>query len=156
MDLTQILQSRRNRAERLGRPFKIFYDSFQQCAGASELVLERKLTDEVALLVERSVVITTVTAIEVFYKDLLALIFKACKPEFFEPHLKQLHSEKFDVGDLINFHKHSIHPLGKVCKTSPPDPPQRQASKTMAPWINTPWAWTHCPKRPARRSSLKR
>ena len=42
--------------------------------------------------------------------------------------------------------------LGKVCKTSPSDPPQRQASKTMAPWINTPWVWTHCPRRPARRS----
>ncbi len=45
-----------------------------------------------------------------------------------------------------------LKPLGKVCKTAPPDSPQRQASKTMAPWINTPWAWTHCPRRPAKRS----
>ena len=65
-------------------------------------------------LLERSAVITTVTSIEVYYKDMLALIFKNCAPEFFEPHLKQLHSEKFDIADLIDFHKHNVHPLDVV------------------------------------------
>lgn len=58
--------------------------------------------------------ITTVTSIEVYYKDMLALIFKSCEPTFFEPHLKHLHSEKFDVADLVDFHKHNVHPLDIV------------------------------------------
>lgn len=114
MDLNQILQNRQNRSERLGRPFKNFHDSFAQCSKASELILDGNLSGEVVPLLERSAVITTVTSVEVYFKDMLALIFKGCEPEFFEPHLKQLHPEKFDVADLIDFHKHNVHPLDVV------------------------------------------
>lgn len=114
MDLNKILQSRQNRSERLGRPFKIFYESFAQCAKAGELILEGELNTEVANLLERSAVITTVTSIEVYYKDLLSLIFKSCEPSFFEPHLKQLHSEKYDVAEILEFYEHNVHPLDIV------------------------------------------
>lgn len=114
MNISQILQSKRNRAERFGRPFNIFHDSFDQCAKAGQMALGKSLPDQVSLLVERSAVISTVTAIEVFYKDMLAICFRACKPDYYEPHLKQLHTEKFDIGDLIEFEKNGVHPLDIV------------------------------------------
>jgi len=86
----------------------------QQCTAAGDLILSGCINSKVTTLVERSAVISTVTAIEVYYRDILDFIFRYCTPTFFEPHLKQLFPEKFDISDLLEVYRHQVHPLELV------------------------------------------
>jgi hypothetical protein len=102
---------RANRASRLARPFENFFQSVSPCIDAADLVLAGSIDARFTPLLERSVVISTVTAIEVYYRDMLDSIFRICKPSFFVPRLRQLHSEKYDITDVIEIYKLGIHPL---------------------------------------------
>lgn len=52
-----------------------------------------------------------VSAVEVYFKDVLDGIFRLCAPAFFEPHLKRLHATKYDISELVDFHRNGVHPL---------------------------------------------
>ena len=110
MKVERILATRANRETRLGRPFKVFNGSITQCMEAGRSLLSEPTQAHSAIL-ERAVVITAVTAIEVYYKDVIDGIFRICSPSFFEPHLKKLHGAKYDITDLLQFHAKSVHPL---------------------------------------------
>lgn len=114
MDIRQVLQARANRKTRIERPFSNFYETVQQCASAGELIVSGSLDPKITGLVERSAVISTVTAIEVYYRDIFDFIFRYCTPAFFEPHLKHLFPEKFDIGDLLEVYRNNLHPLELV------------------------------------------
>ena len=114
MHIKQVLQARANRRTRFERPFSNFFEIFQQCIDAGELILTGSVDPKVSTLIERSVVISTVTAMEVYYRDILDFIFRYCAPTFFEPHLKQLFPEKFDIADLLEVYHHQVHPLELV------------------------------------------
>ena len=114
MDYKQILQARKNRKTRLARPFKNFFEIFSQCTRAGEAILEGNIAPEFTPLLERSVVISEVTAIEVYYRDMFDFIFRYCSPSFFEPKLKLLHPEKYDIAELVSVYRHQIHPLELV------------------------------------------
>ena len=114
MDFKQILQARANRRTRIERPFANFFETVQQCVAAGELIVSGSLDPKIINLVERSAVISTVTAIEVYYRDILDFIFRYCTPSFFEPHLKQLFLEKLDIVELLDAYRHNVHPLELV------------------------------------------
>ena len=114
MDYQQVLQARVNRKTRSARPFANFFESFDQCTKAGEAILNDGIAPEFRNLLERSVVITAVTAIEVYYRDMLDYLFRYCAPSFFEPKLKLLHPEKYDIQDMMNVYVHKIHPLEVV------------------------------------------
>lgn len=114
MDVKQILQARANRKTRIERPFSNFFETAQQCIAAGEMVVSGSLDPKITGLVERSAVISTVTAIEVYYRDILDFIFRYCVPSFFEPHLKQLFPEKLEIADLLDAYRHNVHPLELV------------------------------------------
>jgi len=101
MNPQQILQARANRSSRLARPFENFYQSFTQCLSAGDALLKGGLAPDFVPLLERSVVISGVTAIEVYFRDILDLMFKYCAPDFFAPNLKAIHPEKYDIDDLL-------------------------------------------------------
>ena len=101
MDPKQVIQTRVNRQTRLARPYSNFAETFKQCKGAGKAILRGDIEPEFMQLLERSSVITAVTAIEVYYRDILDYIFRYCSPNFFLPHIKQLHSEKFDIAELL-------------------------------------------------------
>ncbi len=63
---------------------------------------------------ERAIVICTVTAIEVYFRDMLDAVFRFCNPDFFRPKLRQLHPEKYEIDDLLAVYEHRIHPLELV------------------------------------------
>lgn len=114
MDIKQVLQARANRRTRVERPFANFFEIVQQCIAAGDLILSGSIDPKVTTLIERSAVISTVTAIEVYYRDILDFIFRYCTPTFFEPHIKQLFPEKFDISDLLEVYRHQVHPLELV------------------------------------------
>lgn len=110
MDIDRLLKSRANRKERQEQPFSIFYQSFTECNKAGDSILNDSAPEFKSLL-ERSIIITMVTAIEVYFKDVLDGIFRYCNPDFFEPHVKKIHSTKYDIKDLLAMYKKQIHPL---------------------------------------------
>ena len=114
MDIKQVLQARANRRTRVERPFANFFEMVQQCVAAGDLIISGSLDPKITTLIERSAVISTVTAIEVYYRDILDFIFRYCSTTFFEPHLKQLFPEKFDISDLLEVYRHQVHPLELV------------------------------------------
>lgn len=111
MDPKQVIQTRVNRKTRLARPYTNFAEMFKQCKDAGEAVLRGDIAPEFTQLLERSSVITAVTAIEVYYRDILDYFFRYCSPDFFLPHIKQLHPEKFDITELVEIYTHQIHPF---------------------------------------------
>lgn len=117
MDHRQILQSRTNRGTRLARPYDNFFETFEQCVKAGEAILNGSFAPEFTPLMERSVVISAVTAIEVYYRDILDSIFKYCSPDYYEPKLKQLHPDKYDISDLLAIYRHQIHPLELIASS---------------------------------------
>lgn len=114
IDYKKVIQARENRSSRLPNPFANYFASFQQCADAGESVVEGSFPQEFTPLMERSVVISTVTAIEVYYRDVLDGMFRYCSPEFFEPHIAKIHDTKYGIPDLLEMHLHKIHPLELV------------------------------------------
>ena len=88
----------------------VFRDTSLQCHEAVESLIADPEQPH-AVLLGRSCVISMVTAIEVYFKDVLDGIFRICDPTFFEPLLKKLHSRKYDISDLVDFYRHKIHPL---------------------------------------------
>ncbi len=114
MDIKQILLSRANRGTRIARPLMNFLETHQQCVAAGRLILEGAVDPIAKTLIERSAVISEVTAIEVYFRDVLDFIFKYCAPKFFEPHLKHLMPDKFDIAELLELYRHQVHPLELV------------------------------------------
>ena len=114
MDYKRILAARENRKTRFERPFSNFFETFKQCISAGEAVLDGSAPSGFSLLLERTAVISTVTAIEVYYRDMFDFILRSCEPEFFEPKLQSLHPEKYDIMDLLAVYDHQIHPLELV------------------------------------------
>ncbi len=140
MNIRQILQARANRKTRIERPFSNFYETVNQCTSAGELIVSGSLDPKITALVERSAVISTVTAIEIYYRDILDFIFRYCTPEFFEPHLKHLFPEKFDIGDLLEVYRHSLHPLELVSAAQSFQNADR-IDKTFSRFLNNRGLW---------------
>jgi len=114
MDYQKILRTRYNRRTRKIEPFLICNESIDQCIKAGNAILDGNFKSDFTPLVERSIVITSVTAIEVYYRDVLDWVFRYCEPAFFEPKLKMLHNDKYDINDLLTLHDNHIHPLELV------------------------------------------
>lgn len=110
MDIDRIIQSRKNRKTREGRPLEVFLESFKELRAATDYLLTET---EVPFhrLMERAVVVGAVTAVETYYKDILEMIFKTCSPEFIKPVLRDIHRTKYDIDDLVLMHENSVHPL---------------------------------------------
>jgi len=140
MNIRQVLQARTNKKTRINRPFSNFYETIQQCTAAGDLIVSGSLDPKIAGLIERSVVISTVTAIEVYYRDILDFIFHYCAPEFFEPHLKHLFPEKFDIGDLLDVYRHNLHPLELVSAAQSFQNADR-IDKTFAKFLKNQGLW---------------
>lgn len=59
-------------------------------------------------------VISFISAVEVYYKDMIDSIFKLCNPDFIKEPLRHIHQNKYDIDDLIDMHLNKIHPCELV------------------------------------------
>lgn len=114
VNIDKILKGRNNRESREARPFENYFDATNQCLLAGWAIVEGTEQSAHISLISRSVIITSVSAIEVYFRDILEFLFKYCDPEFFEPQLKKLHQNKYDISDLIEVYRHNVHPLEVV------------------------------------------
>ncbi|MEO9682848.1 MAG: HEPN domain-containing protein [Tateyamaria sp.] len=110
----EVISNRKIRALRHSHPYRNLRDAADQCKEAGRDLLENATAGTHSKLLERSVVITFVTHVEVYFRDMLDAIFRQCSPDFFVPKLKQIHNIKYDIEDLIDIYKRQIHPLELV------------------------------------------
>ncbi|MBU2943684.1 HEPN domain-containing protein [Shimia thalassica] len=113
-DFDQVVSNREIRALRHSRPYRNLRDAADQCQNAGQDLIENAARGAYPKLLERSVVITFVTHVEVYFRDMLDAIFKQCDPDFFIPKLKHIHNLKYGIEDLIEIYKRQIHPLELV------------------------------------------
>lgn len=113
-DFDEVISNREIRALRHSRPYLNLRDAVDQCEEAARDLLESATAGAHSKLLERSVVITFATHVEVYFRDMLDAIFRQCSPDFFVPKLKQIHNIKYDIEDLIDIYERQIHPLELV------------------------------------------
>jgi len=114
LDHHKLLQSRANRQSRIGKPFNTFFETVKQATSAADAIVAGNFAKEFVPLMERAVVICTVTAVEVYFRDMLDAVFRVCSPDFFRPKLRHLHPEKYEIDELLAVYEHRIHPLELV------------------------------------------
>ena len=110
----EVVSNREIRALRHSRPYQNLREAADQCKGAGKDLLDNATVGAHSTLLERSVVITFVTHVEVYFRDMLDAIFRHCDPDFFVPKLKHIHGVKYDIEELIHIYKRRIHPLELV------------------------------------------
>jgi len=110
MDIERLLQSRALRSTRGGRPFKTFFGMYSEVLEVHNADTS-KFTPKLRWVLEKQAAITMITASEVYFRDMLDGIFRACKPEAFRPVLKDIYKAKHDIDELIDFHIRGVHPL---------------------------------------------
>lgn len=107
----QIVKYRQNQSARLlQRPFTTFFDEFSQCEQAAQAIVHGSVDEKFLILLERSSVISLVSAIECYYRDVLDGMFRLCKAEFVLPKIKQIHQAKYDALDIIDFFENEVQP----------------------------------------------
>ena len=94
MRIQEIKQYRNNRVERGAEPIKNFCNVCIECSTASEQLLESNYENEFSHLIERSIVISFISAVEVYYKDIVDTIFRLCHSEFIKEPLDFRHKSK--------------------------------------------------------------
>lgn len=111
MDITKIRDNRAARESRQSRPISAFMDLFNATHNALEEVTSAGLSQETQIAILKSHLINTVTAVEVYYRDMLDSIFKLCEPDSFNDKLKKLHDRNYKIDDLVGLYVHQVHPL---------------------------------------------
>jgi hypothetical protein len=110
MNFDDFIIAKQNKKERTGKPFKNFNKAIQELISVIDYA-QNNPDLPISNLLARSIIITSVTAVEVFYKDTLDQIFRMCDPVYFKPFLKEIHKDKYDIDDLIYMYEKQIHPL---------------------------------------------
>jgi hypothetical protein len=111
VDIDKIVENRKARDSRDSRPFATFMEMYLATEKAQREVAELGASIETQETILKSHVINIVTAVEVYYRDMLDAIFKMCSPSSFEHKLKKLHDKSYKIDDLIAMYKKSVHPL---------------------------------------------
>ncbi|WP_323664904.1 HEPN domain-containing protein [Aliarcobacter butzleri] len=111
MDSNKILKNRHARKSRNYRPIQAFNDLVSSTGSAIEELEQLGATKETKEVLLKSYIINIVTALEVYYRDMVDLFFRTCNPEVFQDKLKRLHEKTYKIDDLINLYVNNIHPL---------------------------------------------
>lgn len=114
MRVEELLQTRQNRNIRGYKCIDNFIKMSRPCIEMAEKISNKEYDYDADFLIERSIVITYVSAVEVFYKDYLNLILHICKKDFVQKNLKEIHQNKYDINDLIKIYKYKVNPYELV------------------------------------------
>jgi hypothetical protein len=114
MDIERIVKSRQLKATRAARPYDNFRKLYIDLTEVAPEVQNADLSEHTKGILEKHSVITLVTAVEVYFRDMLDSIFRLCKPETFEGFLREFHKVKYDIEELIAIYKKNTHPLELV------------------------------------------
>ncbi len=114
MNIDKIINNSKARESRNRRPFNAFVDLFDATELALKEVSKLGASEATKETLLKSHLINAVTAVEVYYRDILDSVFRLCNPLVFENKLKKLHDHNYKINDLINIYVNRIHPLELV------------------------------------------
>lgn len=114
VDIDRIVKYRQNRKSPSGAPLRAFYAQFDPWINGANEVKQLSVSPSTKWLIERSLVISGVTAIEVYFRDMLDVIFRTCRADIFAPKLRELHKEKYDIDEVVEIYQKQINPCELV------------------------------------------
>lgn len=114
MDIEKVKSNNRARKSRDKRPIAAFMELYSATDSALKEVTELGASEATKETLVKSHLINIVTAVEVYYRDMLDSVFSLCKPESFEDKLKKLHDKSYKIDDLLAIYVNRIHPLELV------------------------------------------
>jgi len=117
MDITKITKNTKAKKSREAKPISAFMDLFNATNSALEEVSELGASDATKETLLKGHIINTVTAVEVYYRDMLDSVFRLCKPSSFNDKLKKLHDKSYKIDDLIELYINRVHPLELVASS---------------------------------------
>lgn len=114
MDIVKVTSNKKSRASRARRPIKAFVELYEATDSALKEVVELGASEATIETLVKSHVINVVTAVEVYFRDMLDTIFRLCRAEAFENKIKKLHDKSYKIDDLLAIYVNHIHPLELV------------------------------------------
>lgn len=117
MDIDKIIENKKARNSRNNRPISAFVELYQATDKAFKEVVDLGASIETQETLIKNHVINIVTAIEVYYRDMLDSVFKMCQPSTFEKKLKKLHDRTYKIDDLVEIYVNKIHPLELIANS---------------------------------------
>ncbi len=114
MDIEKIKSNKRSRKSREGRPIRAFVELYEATDSALKEVVGLGASEATTETLVKSHIINVVTAVEVYFRDMLDSIFRMCKPESFEGKIKKLHDKSYKIDDLLAIYANKVHPLELV------------------------------------------
>ncbi|PTO95124.1 hypothetical protein CWO08_12380 [Vibrio sp. 10N.286.48.B8] len=111
MNINKINKNIAAKNSRNPRPFATFFDISESTSKAMAEVSSLSVSDETLVTLKNNQIINMVTAVEVYFRDILDAIFKMCERESFEGKLKKLHDKNYKIDEVIAIYENKIHPL---------------------------------------------
>jgi len=117
MNIAKITNNTKAKKSREVRPLCAFLELFNSTNSALEEVSGLGASNATKDTLLKGHVINTVTAVEVYYRDMLDSVFRLCKPSSFNDKLKKLHDKSYKIDDLIELFINRVHPLELVASS---------------------------------------
>ena len=111
MNIHKIIKNTEAKKSREAKPLGAFMDLYNATNSALLEVSElgaSKSTKEARL---KGHIINTVTAVEVYYRDMLDLVFKLCEPKAYNENLRRLHDKNYKIDEIIELYINKVNPL---------------------------------------------
>jgi hypothetical protein len=117
MDIKKVNSNNLARKSRDRHPISAFLELYRATDSALKEVAELGASEATKETLVKSHLINVVTAVEVYYRDMLDSVFRLCRPESFEGKLKKLHDKSYKIDDLLAIYVNRIHPLELVANS---------------------------------------
>ena len=111
MDINKINKNRDARNSRHPRPFATFMDISQATTNAMEEIATLELSVNTKNTLKNNQIINMVTAVEVYFRDMIDAIFRMCDRDVFDSKLRKLHDKNYKIDEVIAIYENKIHPL---------------------------------------------
>ncbi|MBY7962054.1 hypothetical protein KW476_13255 [Vibrio fluvialis] len=111
MDIRKINKNRDARNSRNPRPFATFMDISQATMSAMEEIAPMELSVNTKNTLKNNQIINMVTAVDVYFRDMIDAIFRMCDRDAFNSKLRKLHEKNYKIDEVIAIYENKIHPL---------------------------------------------
>jgi len=111
MNIEKIIHNKHAKKSRDLRPLRAFVDLYEANNSAMEEIHKLTVSNSTKEALLKSNIINLVTAIEVYYRDMLDAIFRLCKVSSYESSLRKIHDKNYKIDSILNLYNKKIHPL---------------------------------------------
>ena len=111
MNIHKIIKNTEAKKSREAKPLGAFMDLYNATNSALLEVSELGASKSTKEALLKGHIINTVTAVEVYYRDMLDLVFKLCEPKSYNENLRRLHDKNYKIDEIIELYINKVNPL---------------------------------------------